>query len=59
MVFEPKNNAIRLANKIARLFALRITILTFISILLTPSAMLADCQLGFESASHLDAEEVF
>jgi len=55
MVFEPKNNAIRLANKIARLFALRITILTFISILMTPSAMLADCQLGFESASHLDA----
>jgi len=48
MVFEPKNNAIRLANKIARLFALRITILTFISILMTPSAMLADCQLGFE-----------
>src|SRR6266478_3131553 len=55
MVFEPKNNAIRLANKIARLFALRITILTFISILMTPSAMLADCQLGFESTSHLDA----
>ena len=55
MVFEPKNNAIRLANKIARLFALRITILTFISILMTPSAMLADCQLGFESAFHLDA----
>jgi hypothetical protein len=53
MVFEAKNNAIRLASKIARLFALRITILTFISILMTPSAMLADCQLGFESASHL------
>jgi len=59
MVLEAKNNAIRLASKIARLFALRITILTFISILMTPSTTLADCQLGFESASHLDAEEVF
>jgi hypothetical protein len=53
MVFEAKNNAIRLASKIARLLAVRVTILTFISIL--PSAMLANCQLGFESTSHLDA----
>src|SRR5260370_18531021 len=55
MVFEAKNNAIRLASKIARLFALRITILTFISILMALAAMLGDCQPGFESASHLDA----
>jgi hypothetical protein len=53
MVFEAKNNAIRLASKIARLLAVRVTILTFMSIL--PSAMLANCQLGFESTSHLDA----
>jgi len=53
MVFEAKNNAIRLASKIARLLAVRVAILTFISIL--PSAMLANCQLGFESTSHLDA----
>src|SRR6266478_943407 len=55
MVFEARNNAIRLASKIRRLLSVRITILTFISILMTPSAMLADCQVGFESASHLDA----
>jgi len=55
MVFEARNNAIRLASKIPRLLSVRITILTFISILMTPSAMLADCQVGFESTSHLDA----
>jgi hypothetical protein len=55
MVFEAKNNGIRLASKIARLLAVRVAILTFLSILITPSAMLANCQLGFESASHLDA----
>jgi hypothetical protein len=55
MVFEAKNSAIRLANKIARFLAVRVTVLTFISILMTPSAMHANCHLGFESASHLDA----
>ncbi len=55
MVFEAKNNAIRLASKFARLLAVRVTILTLISILMTPSAMLANCQLGLEAASHLDA----
>ena len=42
-------------RKIARLLAVRVTSLTFISILMTPAAMLANCQLGFESAPHLDA----
>src|SRR5467141_3378101 len=55
MVFEAKNNAIRLASKFARLLAVRVTILTLISILMTPSAMLANCQPGLEAASHLDA----
>ena len=55
MVFEAKNNAIRLASKFARLLAVRVTILTLISILMAPSAMLANCQLGLEAASHLDA----
>jgi hypothetical protein len=55
MVFKAKNNAIRLASKIARSLAVRVTILTFISILMTPAAVLANCQLGFESAPHLDA----
>ena len=55
MVFKARNNAIRLASKIARLLAVRVTILTFISVLMTPAAMLANCQLGFESAPHLDA----
>src|SRR5882724_7156128 len=55
MVFEARNNVIRLASKIPRLLSVRITILTFISILMTPLAMLADCQVGFESPSHLDA----
>jgi len=55
MVFEAKNNAIRLASKFARLLAVRVTILTLLSILMAPSAMLANCQLGLEAASHLDA----
>ncbi len=55
MVFEAKNNAIRLASKFARLLAVRVTILTLISILMTPSAMRATCQLGLEATSHLDA----
>src|SRR5260370_12942203 len=55
MVFEAKNNAIRLASKFARLLAVRVTILTLLSILMAPSAMLANCQLGVEAASHLDA----
>src|SRR6267142_1019221 len=55
MVFEAKNNAIRLASKFARLLAVRVTILTLVSILMSPSAMLANCQLGLEAASHLDA----
>jgi len=42
-------------RKIAKLLAVRVTSLTFISILMTPAAMLANCQLGFESAPHLDA----
>jgi len=55
MVFEAKNNAIPLASKFARLLAVRVTILTLVSILMTPSAMLANCQFGLEAASHLDA----
>ena len=55
MVFKARNNAIRLASKIARLLAVRVTILTVITIMVTPAAMLANCQLGFESAPHLDA----
>src|SRR5258707_8861482 len=55
MVLEAKNNAIRLASKFARLLAVRVTILTLLSILMAPSAMLANCQLGLEAASHLDA----
>src|SRR6266404_1851170 len=55
MMFEAQNNAIRLASKFARLLAVRVTILTLISILMAPSAMLANCQLGLEAASHLDA----
>jgi hypothetical protein len=35
--------------------AYRLAILTLIAILIAPSAMLADCRLGFDSASHLDA----
>jgi len=42
-------------RKIAKLLAVRVTSLTFISILMTPAAILANCQLGFESAPHLDA----
>jgi hypothetical protein len=42
-------------RKIAKLLAVRVTSLAFISILMTPAAMLANCQLGFESAPHLDA----
>src|SRR5260370_31238653 len=55
MVFEAKNNAIRLASKFACLLAVRVTTLTLLSILMAPSAMLANCQLGLEAASHLDA----
>src|SRR5260221_13977381 len=55
MVFEAKNNAIRRPSKFARLLAVRVTLLTLISILMTPSAMLANCQPALEAASHLDA----
>src|SRR5260370_10421453 len=49
-------SVIRLASKIARfLAAYRIAILTLLTILIAPSAMPANCQLGFESSSHLDA----
>jgi len=54
MVFEAKNNAIRLASKFACLLAVRVTTLTLLSILMAASAMLANCQLGLEAASHLD-----
>jgi hypothetical protein len=56
MMFDTKDNVVRLANKIARLLAAYwLAILTLITILIVPSAMLADCRLGFDSASHLDA----
>jgi hypothetical protein len=56
MMFDTKDSVIRLASKIARLLAAyRLAILTVITILIVPSAMLADCRLGFDSASHLDA----
>src|SRR5882672_11989151 len=42
-------------RKIAKLLTVRVTSLAFISILMTPAAILANCQLGFESAPHLDA----
>lgn len=52
MMFDAKEGVIRLASKIARLLAAyRLTILTLIAILIAPSAMLADCRLGFDSAS--------
>ena len=55
MVLDAKNKVIRHAGKIPRMLCVRLVIPTFITILMTPSAMLADCQVGFESASHLDA----
>ena len=56
MMFDTKDSVIRLASKIAKLLAAyRLAILTLITILIAPSAMLADCRLGFDSASHLDA----
>ncbi len=56
MMFDTKDSVIRLASKIASLLAAyRLAILTLIAILIAPSAMLADCRLGFDSASHLDA----
>jgi hypothetical protein len=56
MMFDTLDSVIRLASKIARLLAAyRLAILTVITILIVPSAMLADCRLGFDSASHLDA----
>lgn len=55
MVFDAKNGAIRLPSKIARLLAAySLTILTLISVLLTPWPALADCTTGFEEASRLD-----
>ena len=49
MMFDTKDSVIRLASKIARLLAAyRLAILTVITILIVPSAMLADCRLGFE-----------
>jgi hypothetical protein len=57
MMFDTKDSVIRLASKIAKLLAAyRLAILTLITILIAPSAMLADCRLGFDSASHLDAD---
>jgi hypothetical protein len=55
MVFDAKNSVIRLASKAARLLAVRPTILAFISILMMPSAIRANCKLDVESESHLDA----
>jgi hypothetical protein len=55
MVLDAKNNLIWLAGKMARLLAVRLVIATLLSILMTPAAMLANCQLGFESVPHLDA----
>ena len=56
MMFGAKDGVIRLASEIARLLAAyRLAILTLIAILIAPSTMLADCRLGFDSASHLDA----
>jgi hypothetical protein len=55
MLFDVRNNVFRVTSKFARLLAVRVTILIFIGILIAPSAMRANCQLGFESASHLDA----
>ena len=56
MMFDAKDGVIRLASKTAGLVAAyRLAILILIAILISPSAMLADCRLGFDSASHLDA----
>jgi hypothetical protein len=55
MLFDVGNKVIRLTSKFARLLAVRVTILIFIGILIAPSAMRANCQLGSESASRLDA----
>ena len=54
MMFEPKNSVIRFVSKIATSLAVRLTILAFISISMTPSPIRANCKLGVESASHLD-----
>jgi len=43
MMFKEKNRMTRFGSKIARSLAVRVAIMAFISILLTPSAMLANC----------------
>ncbi len=55
MVLDAKNKVIRHAGKIPRMLCVRLVIPIFITILMTPAAMPANCQLGFESLPHLDA----
>jgi hypothetical protein len=55
MVLDAKNKVIRHAGKIPRMLCIRLVIPTFVTILMTPAAMPANCQLGFESLPHLDA----
>jgi hypothetical protein len=55
MILDAKNKVIRHAGKISRRLAVRLVMPTFISILMTPAAMPANCQFGFESHPNLDA----